>query len=324
MKSVVRFAFFGAVAASAAAVALVACGSDSGSAINCGPGTVQQGNTCVPGSGDGAQTADGTIPNGDGAGNDANQGSETGSDAGVDTGPPNRCPFGKGPAMAEVPRPDGGTFCMDTTEVTESNYDTFLLTGPTIDPKCGVQQFPPFDKNNGSCGTYKYDPSVKPASPVVCIDFCMAATYCKWAGKRLCRGYVKPAPGLVQDSDKIEASWVCSNGHKSQWPYGTVLKQGQCVDPQFDGGDGKSIARPVKSAPNCHGINNPYSAVYDLVGNVIEWQDFCVAGMNGEDCLAFAGAYDWTSEDGDCYGGGTATTNKIFYSEDLGFRCCAD
>src|SRR5437867_2886411 len=79
-------------------------------------------------SGQGASSA-GTGPSGSGAvgagpGGSGTGGASTGAGAGSAT-----CPV-QGGVMIQVPKPGGGWYCIDRTEVTASSYQAFLSVSP--------------------------------------------------------------------------------------------------------------------------------------------------------------------------------------------------
>ena len=93
-----------------------------------------------------------------------------------------------GPKMVAVPRPGGGTYCMDSTEVTRDQYKAFAGISPSGQPAfCGWNTtYTPVQKTGGQCSKGEWPPGSNGALPVVCVDWCDAYMFCKWAGKRLC------------------------------------------------------------------------------------------------------------------------------------------
>lgn len=63
---------------------------------------------------------------------------------------------------------------------------------------------------------------------MVCVDFCDAIAFCKWAGKRLCGSLDAPKNTLLESDELVEVAasirfeWAdaCTQGGKTKWPYG--------------------------------------------------------------------------------------------------------
>ena len=70
------------------------------------------------------------------------------------------------------------------------------------------------------------------------------------------------------------------------------------------------------------GITALYTGVYDLSGNVFEWEDSCNGSGASAPCRVRGGAWYTTSANLTCsYVNGGNTRNSAFSS--VGFRCCA-
>jgi formylglycine-generating enzyme required for sulfatase activity len=236
---------------------------------------------------------------------------EDAGDAG-DAGEP--CPQGKGPPMVAA-----SGFCIDATEVTEAQYQLFLNAGAASanpGPECAW---------NGS-----YSPSVacafgaRPNSPVRGVDWCDAAAFCAWAGKRLC-GKIGggPAPPASRATESV-SQWyaACSAGGTRPFPYGATYDGAKCVGDDYDAG-----ARPldVGAAAGCVG---GLPGLVDMSGNVSEWEDSCLPSTDGDAgadrCLLRGGDYASTTTDGNMQCGVAleiARSSALCY---WGFRCCAD
>jgi len=229
-----------------------------------------------------------------------------------------------------------GIFCIDRTEVTNAQYAAFLASKPTggsLPASCAYRvssaDFAPFTDSN-DCN--QYDPSGMPSWPVACIDWCDAQAYCQWAGKHLCGkiGGGTNAPADFVDPAKSEWFTTCSHDGTREFPYGDTFQKGTCAGLQ-----NSNVTRPVQTGSlDCQG---GYDGVYDMSGNVAEWEDSC-SGTSGatDQCLQRGGSYlaDLSPYPGDtatlrCNSNiaGTpkaATKARSTRDKQIGFRCCYD
>ena len=78
----------------------------------------------------------------------------------------------------------------------------------------------------------------------------------------------------------------------------------------------------VGSYPDCHGTASPFDAVFDMSGNVQEWEDSCYDSKGADDGCALAGGY-WGSNPGtDLACDHAPTYPRNISDERVGFRCC--
>lgn len=264
----------------------------------------------APGSG-GAAGEDGAAGTAGSAGS-AGLAGEGGGQPACDTDAP---PATKGAAMVRVQSLKGKCFWIDVTEASRDDYDDFLADAPsTMESPCqwatshAPACVPPVDPDGGAV------PAAPGEHPVVCVNWCSALAYCKWAGKTLCRGsYLKAAS--PQDSDWMS---VCSNSGTTTYPYGSEYQSTVC------NGDGF----PKTSCPDC--TTFPASGqtscasnagVLNLSGNVAEWVDEC-SNTSGEadDCRVRGGSYASDAQKLEC--GSLASYQRSAAVPYVGFRCC--
>jgi len=221
---------------------------------------------------------------------------------------------------------------IDATEVTQGQYKSWLATNPPLptstEPPCGWKADP-----DGSLGeTYAilgsiYDGADADHHPVFEVDWCDAYSYCKAMGKRLCGKIGGGTNAYADFADATKSEWyrACSSGGVNKYPYGATYDATYC-----DGeGDISNIAGtvPVGSLPHCQSTTSGFTGVYDLAGNVKEWEDSCVDGTEptGVDatCHVRGGAYYSTSAELACDFSASAQRFEATYSIG-GIRCCAD
>jgi sulfatase modifying factor 1 len=278
------------------------------------------------GAGASASGAGGALGNAGGGGGGASAGS-----GGASGGTGGSCPIApavSGTTLVQVPLPGGGFFCMDRTEVTNKNYSDWLATKPSTANQSAACTFntdftPAVDATNCT----QYDVVNHPNVPIACVDWCDAQAYCAWAGKRLCGkiGGGSNAPADFADPAKSEWYTACSHDGLYQFPYGTNKYDATaCI------GLDDSTRPTAVPTPTCQG---GYDGVYDLSGNVAEWENSCSANSGATDqCLYRGGSYadyDTSTPSLQCNSGvGTAAKSaakaRSTRDKTIGFRCCAD
>ncbi|HEY8079134.1 MAG TPA: SUMF1/EgtB/PvdO family nonheme iron enzyme [Labilithrix sp.] len=237
------------------------------------------------------------------------------------------CDRPRGPTMIRITDDAGGIdFCIDSTEVTGTQYVAFLdaVTQPDVialaaalPAVCRDVFTPPFDldsalqrSNVASDGTLA----------VARVGWCQAQVYCAWAGKRLCgtldggAGY-DFAAGTVQPID-TEWYFACTHGGARAYPYAASVDPAACDD-----GPDAAIEAPG-AKPACVG---GYAGLYDMVGNVSEWElGFKFDGSYPPYVHArgpwFASA---TTDDCSVMGGDPDRVPYTNGDPRVGIRCCA-
>ena len=162
-------------------------------------------------------------------------------------------------------------------------------------------------------------PAGQSAHPVGFVDWCDAYAYCAWAGKRLCGKIGGGATDYLQFANAGESQWMhaCSAGGTRTFPYGDVYDGEAC-----NGSDYPS-ATPTIEAGSESACEGGYPGLFDLSGNVREWEDACTGTLGATDpCRIRGGAFDDEEEsaacDEDYYAGRQIRAGSI------GFRCCYD
>jgi formylglycine-generating enzyme len=224
---------------------------------------------------------------------------------------------------------------MDRTEVTNDQYALFLASNPSSagqDAACSWNDsFVP--DTSEACATTedaKYDPQLRPKVPVGCIDWCDAKRYCAWAGKRLCGAISGGSNPTGSFADASASQWyrACSKAGTQKFPYGNQYNKSYC-----NGADTAGFhPATVGNLPNCVG---GYNGLYDLSGNVAEWEDSCSANAGaGDNCLIRGGSIDnidvlapsllCNSSAPDDATPSPATAKRNAKDELVGIRCCLD
>ena len=282
------------------------------------------GNSGTAGSSGGTAGSGGAAGSAGAAGSSGASGTAGAGGTGVDGGPLG-CSGLPGPTMVQ-----GEGFCVDSTEVSGAHYAEFMQDAPGLVgsqiPVCtwntsfepfyeGVPQWPlPGDEMN---------------LPVRYVDWCDAYAYCGWAGKRLCGRLGGGSVPYDQYADRAVSQWMqaCTSNGNNAFPYGGTYDEFACNTEDNSAAHGYYYT-DVGTMLDCHGFGQ-YANVFDMSGNVLEWEDSCGPPADGgpspsEDLCRlrggsiFTGDYnsrcDW-SEPGD-------PRNGTYPG--VGFRCCKD
>lgn len=332
-----------ATGGSKASGGVASAGTDSGNAGDSSQDGGEAGSGVAGSSGSGgasggnAAGGNSGMPMGGGAGAPLGGNTNAGSGGNAGTGGGGKsCPVNlEGPQLIEVPKAGGGIYCMDRTEVTNDQYAFFLASNPSTagqEAACSWNNgFEP-DTSTACAATddAKYDPVLRPKVPVGCIDWCDAKRYCAWTGKRLCGAVSGGSNPTSSFADANASQWyrACSKAGTLQFPYGNQYNKSYC-----NGADTAGFhPATVGNLPNCVG---GYNGIYDMSGNVAEWEDSCSASAGANDnCLIRGGSIDdidvlapsllCNSSTPDDVTPSPATAKRNAKDELVGIRCCLD
>jgi formylglycine-generating enzyme required for sulfatase activity len=219
-----------------------------------------------------------------------------------------------------VKMPQG--FCIDSTEVTREQYQAWLDTNP---PEVGQDTWCSWNGDfhaDAPCMTSSYvcQGSACGKHPQVCVDWCDAYAYCKAVGKRMCGGIGTGANPFADYANPSKSQWynACTSGGPQVYPYGATY------DAQACNGTDKGLltTAEVGTLAGCQSSQSGYTGMYDLSGNVFEWEDSC-NGQTGpaDQCRVRGGSCFSNSDYLRCdY---SATLTRAFTVNNFGFRCCS-
>ncbi len=216
-----------------------------------------------------------------------------------------------------------GGYFIDATEVTRDQYAAVLPSLSTAGqpPVCGWNTgFVPENENAGAgCGSDVWPPGSNGDAPVVCVNWCGAYAYCQAVGKRLCGKIGGGTNDILDYADETKSEWfnACTSGAQNDFPYSGEYNGLAC-----NGSDnGVDSVVDVGSEDACHSSVLGYQGVYDLSGNVSEWEDSCSDTTGSQDeCRVRGGSFD-----GDMYY--LRCDSDYSYPRDyqvgaFGIRCC--
>ena len=229
------------------------------------------------------------------------------------------CPGAGGPTLVGL----DSNYCIDSTEVTQGQYQAWLET--TTDWTIS-HQISACAENNTLTPSSGWPPTSSTLNyPVVNVNWCDAYAYCAGVGKRLCGKIGGGSVGYYADwFDATKSQWysACtSNGTYSStgYPYGDTYEPSYCNGG--DANEGGTVA--VGTMPECQSTVVGYTGVYDLSGNVWEWEDSCDGNTSKSDnCHIRGGAFNY-GEGGACCGCYDSSYPRIAGNSFIGFRCCA-
>lgn len=218
-----------------------------------------------------------------------------------------------------VAMPEG--FGIDETEVTRCQYEVWLAAGPSTDGQPAECSW-----NDDFTPGCEWPPGEKGDLPVQCVDWCDAFSYCEALGKRLC-GKIGGGPNGYDDlADHTKSQWfaACSAGGTYVFPYGNEYDAERC-----NGGDNDATGCDHGSCElvsggtysRCQSIGLGYGGVYDLSGNVWEWEDACDGSEGASDaCRVRGGATNYGQASLTCAAEEYFVRNV---NTAVGFRCCS-
>jgi formylglycine-generating enzyme required for sulfatase activity len=259
------------------------------------------GGTWTGGTNTGGTNTGGTTGSGEGGTAGEASGGTTGSggEGGVAS---SDCPTAGG---SMVLLPDG--YCIDATEVTRSAYESWRTSSGVLT-----------DHANCSWKTSLNSAGDTPAqNPATMLDWCDAVSFCDAVGKRLC-GRIGGGPNVTADAfDPEFDQWfnACSTGGAYEYQYGDEFESGACNAASISS---SSVA--VASMSACQSPDPAYADVYDLSGNVWEWQDVCLGSAQTSGCYIRGGSWVSTGDTA-C---GVSAQARSSRNVQTGFRCCAD
>ncbi len=215
--------------------------------------------------------------------------------------------------MVKITPAAGGFYCIDKTEVTQQQYSAWLASNPSTSG-----QVSGCSGNSSFVPACAYNPVNKAAFPVSCLDWCDAYAFCKGIGKRLCGKIGGGAVAASGTANAAQSQWynACSQGGARLYPYGNLYDFGA----NCNGLDSSNVGTTAAGAlALCQG---GYPNIFDMSGNVREWEDSCDGSGN---CAQRGGGYldhDTSSPSLKCTSAETA--KRMDTSDQRGFRCCWD
>jgi len=227
------------------------------------------------------------------------------------------------------PVPITGGYSIDATEVTRSQYQKWLDANPMISGQASACNWNKTFAPDATCMTKKQvcQGGGCGRHPQVCVDWCDAVAYCAASGKRLC-GKIGGGPNGFSNQSNAALSQLynaCSSGGKNAFPCGDTLGPPICngaENPDTGCMSGSCTTVEVGTLAGCQSSVVGYEGVFDLSGNVEEWEDSCGLLSGTYYCRIHGGAYN-TSMDLRCDQSTSFERTSAGAQNNIGFRCCS-
>lgn len=221
-------------------------------------------------------------------------------------------------------------YCIDSTEVTIQQYNEWLLDQPNAADQpevCKAWNATHYPKTHNNCQGFNFGDALKesPERPIVCVNWCDAASFCQWAGKRLCGRVAGGSNDFANDSDPLDSQWyrACSAGGGRKFPYGDEYDATACVGEDHDGKPGYQSSSDIPLPVGESGCKGGFEDLFDMSGNVAEWEDACDSEEGQDDpCRVRAGSYMHGISELACSSSMVLSRKTVYI--DFGFRCCAE
>ncbi|MDB4933792.1 MAG: hypothetical protein JWP87_764, partial [Labilithrix sp.] len=250
----------------------------------------------------------------------------------------------------------GGAYCIDSAEVSKGQYNKFITANVPVTTQTGAcltsnADFVP----RGAWPPAAVNPTLafNLGLPVHYVDWCDAFAYCKWASKQLCGTIGGGTLAAADRNTAAKSAWynACSAQGTKTYPYGNTYSSTFCNGDGVGSAGGATDARGSGfgfssngdtgvyevvtsdavgniTAPAHAGCQGGSVGVYQMSGNVAEWEDSCDGTLASSSCAVRGGSYNAAADPAalTCASARTEVRMPAVADPDpladIGFRCC--
>jgi formylglycine-generating enzyme required for sulfatase activity len=256
--------------------------------------------------------------------------------------------------MISISLAGGGAYCIDQAEVSKGEYNQFITANVAVSTQAGACA----TENTSFVPRAAWPPQTSPGPlefnyglPVHYVDWCDAVAYCKWSKKQLCGTITGtgPVPGDAGSVASVSAWYnACSAQGTNLFPYSGAFDATRCnTDGLGTAGTavtdrGTGFGYPANQDDGVYAVatSNATGSVtaaahtacfggstglYQMSGNVAEWEDSCDGSSATSKCRVRGGSYaSPTSADQQCNAVREVVRVPTAADDlkDVGFRCC--
>jgi len=248
----------------------------------------------------------------------------------------------------------GGAYCIDQEEISKGQYNSFITANISV----ATQKDACLAANKSFIPRAAWPPATAPSTidftlglPVHYVDWCDAVAYCKWDGKQLCGSLDgKAVPPGAANNDPQSDTWfnACTAQGANPYPYGPAPYQPVTCNGDGAGAVGKPSQIDTRTQGFGHSENQDdgvylvtaadgvspehkscqggSTGIYQMSGNVAEWEDSCDSAADSSPCRVRGGSYkdnnDINALRCDAVRSVPRMPTDYALLKDIGFRCC--